>query len=104
MDTLFVPAESGPTDPVRRALLNVLVGEDTSTFSSRESSLMMDAFDHGEIYWASISVDKVESRVFAETDLGEPNSGIMLSVPTGFSNRKILEALDAASQVLMRVD
>lgn len=104
MDTLFVPAESGPTDPVRRALLNVLVGEDTSTFSSRESSLMMDAFDHGEIYWASITFEKFDGRVLAETDLGSPESGIMLIVPPGFSNRKILEALDAAAQVLMRVD
>ena len=104
MQTLFVPAESGPTDPLRRAMLDTLVGEDTDTFSSRETSLMIDAFDHGEIYWASISTDHVSCRVMAESDLGSPDSGIMLSVPAGYSIRKILEALDAAAQVLMRVD
>lgn len=104
MQTLFIPAEAGPSDSRERTILESLVGEDIETFSARENAVFHSASDHGECYWASISVDKVEGLVFAETDLGTPESGIMLSVPTGFSNRKILEALDAAAQVLMRVD
>lgn len=104
MNTLFVPAEAGPSDPVRRAMLDVLVGEDIETFSARENAVFHRASDHGECYWATITVDAAEERVLAETDLGSPGSGIMLNVPPGFSNKKILEALDAAAQVLMRID
>lgn len=100
MDTIFIPGESGPLDPDRLARLRALVGEDTATFSSREKKLVDEAHEHGECYWAKISEPSL-GQVLLETDLGDPGSAIVLRAPRGFSNRRLLAALDAAAQVLL---
>lgn len=100
MDTIFIPGESGPRDPYRLARLRALVGEDTATFSSREQATVDKAHAHGECYWARIT-EPAPNQVLLETDLGDPGSKITLCAPRGFSNRRLLAALDAAAQVLL---
>lgn len=100
--TLFIPQECGPIDVHRRAMLNSLVGEDISTFSERERAVYECASRHGECYWASIFVG--ETAKSAQSDLGDPSTEVTLIVPPQYSNRRLLEALDAATQVLLELE
>lgn len=100
--TIFI-SECGPTDPRERALLEVLVGEDIETFSPREEAVYKKAIVHGECYWATI-VREEGCDAVVSTEMDGPGTMVSLSVPDYSDNKRMLEALDAAIQVLLRVD
>lgn len=104
MNTYFVPLEAGPTDPVRRGMLDALVGEDAATFSPREQALVDSAVDHGELYWATVEPCPEGKGWVVSTDMGHPEATVRLWVPAYTPHKRALEALDAAVQVMMRVD
>lgn len=104
MHTIFIPEGTGPTDPGKRALLDQLVGADLATLSPREQAVLDRASDHGECYWATIEDRPQDDDVIVISDMGDPSSRVILRAPRGTPNRRLLEALDAAIQVLLRVD
>lgn len=103
MDTIYIPDGSGPTDLTKLALLDQLVGADLATLSAREQAVLDSASEYGECYWARIN-HFGDLGVEAVSDMGSPDSLVKLTVPSGISNRKLLAALDAAIQVLLRGD
>lgn len=100
--TLFIPQNCGPTDVHRRVMLESLVGEDISTFSERERAVYECASRHGECYWATIATG--ENDKTAQSDLGDPLSDVTLIVPPHYSNKRLMRALDAATQVLLELE
>lgn len=102
MDTIYIPDGTGPTDPGKRALLDALVGADLSTLSPREEAVLRSAEEYGECYWARIK--RSDGDVTAATDMDGPSRMVTLTAPDYIPNRRLLEALDAAIQVLLRVD
>ena len=100
--TIFI-SESGPTDPREHALLEALVGEDIDTFSTREMAVIDRALMYGECYPATI-VREEGCDAVVSTEMDGPGTLVSLSAPNYVSNRQMLEALDAAIQVLLRVD
>lgn len=102
MNTIFI-SESGPTDPGDRALLEALVGEDIDTFSTREKAVCGRALMYGDCYLATI-VREEGCDAVVSTEMDGPGTMVSLSAPDYSDNKRMLEALDAAIQVLLRED
>ena len=95
LSSLFDPQSADEHPPA--------VGADLATLSPREQAVLDRAFDYGECYWARVNPTD-DLGVEAMSDMGDPDTRVVLRAPRGMPNRKLLLALDAAIQVLMRVD
>lgn len=80
--------------------LDSLVGEDCTTYSSREQAAVDKASLHGEMYWCM--VDETDETIAVTSDLGQPESKITLSVARhpALTVQQVCEALSEACSAL----
>lgn len=85
----------------RKAQIEELMSVPMDSMSVREQAVMDKAMDDGDIYWANVSTN-VDGSFDISTDLGSPDSNIMVRFPKHVPESTALKALQKlVNEVMM---